>query len=122
VKSLLIKALRNYLVAAREGGAYFSQKQACRLIDNLIAIPMSAYLDYKASRTSWALTSKSLSTSRDYVANSAEGLGVLPVFGARLSNELAPVQVRLDASEAPGFGLNLSPAVKLIETEGSIAT
>lgn len=50
-----IKAVRSYLVGGAGGGDYFSQKQGHWLIDTLIANPMSAYAQYKASRTSWGI-------------------------------------------------------------------
>ena len=49
----------------------------------------------------------------EYIANSADGRTVQPVFGKLYLNEPVPVNGRLGVSDAPGFGLDLNPAVKL---------
>jgi L-alanine-DL-glutamate epimerase-like enolase superfamily enzyme len=59
----------------------------------------------------------------EYVANSPDGLSVRPVFGGLFADEPVPQGGRLTISDAPGFGLTLSPGVELkrIEPgEGSI--
>jgi L-rhamnonate dehydratase len=49
----------------------------------------------------------------EYVANSADGRSVQPVFGELFSDEPTPTNGRLDVSDAPGFGLTLSPHARL---------
>jgi len=54
--SMRIVDVRVYTVdAASGGGDYHRQKQGHWLIDTPIANPMSAYAQYKASRTSWGI-------------------------------------------------------------------
>jgi L-rhamnonate dehydratase len=54
----------------------------------------------------------------EYVANSADGRSVLPVFGTLFSDEPVPVRGRIDVSDAPGFGLTRNPDANLIESGG----
>jgi L-rhamnonate dehydratase len=49
----------------------------------------------------------------EYVANSADGRSVKPVFGDLFSDEPTPANGRLDVSEAPGFGLTLAEGAPL---------
>ncbi|MDP8995910.1 MAG: L-rhamnonate dehydratase, partial [Pseudomonadota bacterium] len=49
----------------------------------------------------------------EYVANSPDGLSVLPVFGKLYLNEPLPKDGLIDVSDAPGFGLELNPEVTL---------
>jgi len=49
----------------------------------------------------------------EYVANSADGTSVLPVFGALFLNEPVPQNGRIMLGDAPGFGLELNPAATL---------
>jgi L-rhamnonate dehydratase len=51
----------------------------------------------------------------EYVANSPDGTSVLPTFGALFTNEPVPVSGVVDIGDAPGFGLNLNPAARLVE-------
>jgi L-rhamnonate dehydratase len=51
----------------------------------------------------------------EYVANSADGQSVLPVFGPLFSNEPVPENGRLDVPDTPGFGLIKSPDAVLME-------
>jgi L-rhamnonate dehydratase len=53
---------------------------------------------------------------QEYLANSADGRTVEPVFGNLFLNEPIPVKGYLDVSELdkPGFGLELNPAAPLI--------
>lgn len=44
----------------------------------------------------------------EYVAASADGLSILPVFGALMEGEPVPVNGRLEISDAPGFGMELA--------------
>jgi L-rhamnonate dehydratase len=51
-----IASVRTYLVESQgDGGDYHRQKEGHWLIDTLISNPMSAYPEYKASRTSWGI-------------------------------------------------------------------
>ncbi len=49
----------------------------------------------------------------EYVANSADGMTVHPVFGGLFADEPVPTEGRLDVSDRPGFGLTLNPDVAL---------
>jgi len=49
----------------------------------------------------------------EYVANSPDGRSTQPVFGKLFLNEPVPANGRIDVGDAPGFGLDLNPAVKL---------
>ena len=51
----------------------------------------------------------------EYVANSPDGTSVLPTFGALFTNEPVPVNGVVDIGDAPGFGLDLNPAARLVE-------
>lgn len=53
---------------------------------------------------------------QEYLANSADGKSVEPVFGRLFTNEPIPSRGYLDVSELdrPGFGLELNPAARLI--------
>ena len=62
--------------------------------------------------------SQSYSPYCEYVANSADGLSVLPVFGPLFTNEPVPVNGRLDVPDTPGFGLIRNPQANLMENEG----
>ena len=55
----------------------------------------------------------------EYLANSPDGHSVLPVFGDLFSNEYVPEKGYIDISQldAPGFGLEVNPAVRLIPAE-----
>lgn len=51
-----ISAVRTYLVDSQgDGGDYHRQKEGHWLINSLISTPMSAYPEYRASRTSWGI-------------------------------------------------------------------
>ncbi len=49
----------------------------------------------------------------EYVAASADGGSILPVFGALFTGEEMPQDGRLSFSDAPGFGMVLSPTARL---------
>lgn len=53
------------------------------------------------------------------VCNAPDGKSVQPTFGKLFLNEPLPVNGRIEATalDAPGFGLVLNPAVRLIEAE-----
>jgi L-alanine-DL-glutamate epimerase-like enolase superfamily enzyme len=55
----------------------------------------------------------------EYVANSADGLSVQPVFGGLFADEPVPQGGRLRVSEAPGFGLTLSTTAALRPLDGA---
>jgi L-rhamnonate dehydratase len=56
----------------------------------------------------------------EYIANSPDGQKVHPVFGKLFSNEAQPVNgvMKVSQLDAPGFGLELNPEVKLTKFTG----
>jgi L-rhamnonate dehydratase len=62
------------------------------------------------------VVSQTNSHFQEYLANSADGRSVEPVFGNLFLNEPIPTQGYLDVSilDKPGFGLELNPAAPLI--------
>ncbi|KAJ8093005.1 hypothetical protein PM082_011325 [Marasmius tenuissimus] len=65
--------------------------------------------------------SQSHSPFCEYIANSADGKSILPVFGSLFTNEPVPHGGSLDVSDAPGFGLELNPNVKLVPSQKLLA-
>ncbi|KAK1225869.1 hypothetical protein PQX77_011180 [Marasmius sp. AFHP31] len=57
----------------------------------------------------------------EYIANSADGKSILPVFGSLFTNEPVPHGGSLDVSDAPGFGLELNAKVKLVPSQKLLA-
>ncbi|CEL59312.1 L-rhamnonate dehydratase OS=Polaromonas sp, (strain JS666 / ATCC BAA-500) GN=rhmD PE=1 SV=1 [Rhizoctonia solani AG-1 IB] len=53
----------------------------------------------------------------EIICNAPDGKSVKPVFGNLFLNEVMPVngRIELEKLDAPGFGLELNPAVKLID-------
>lgn len=51
----------------------------------------------------------------EYVASSADGVDVLPVFGSLFANEPLPQNGHIKLTDAPGFGLELAQVGKLTE-------
>lgn len=66
------------------------------------------------------VVSQSNSPFQEYLANSADGKSVLPVFGDLFLNEPIPVNGYLDVCvmDKPGFGLEINPAARLIDATG----
>ncbi|KAK2803599.1 hypothetical protein FQN51_003361 [Onygenales sp. PD_10] len=62
------------------------------------------------------VVSQSHSPFQEYLANSADGKSVEPVFGNLFLNEPIPTQGYLDVSvlDKPGFGLEINPAARLL--------
>ena len=62
------------------------------------------------------VVSQSNSPFQEYLANSADGHSVLPVFGDLFSNEPIPSKGYLDVKvlDRPGFGLEINPAARLM--------
>jgi len=62
------------------------------------------------------VVSQSNSPCQEYLANSPDAKGVLPVFGDLFLNEPIPVHGYLDIEELdkPGFGLEVNPAARLL--------
>lgn len=63
----------------------------------------------------------------EYIANSADGRSVSPSFGNLFTNEILPVNGKVDLKDCgPGFGLELNPEAELVpysdffKTVGSI--
>lgn len=56
----------------------------------------------------------------EYIANSADGKSVFPVFGKLFTNEPVPVNgvIKVEALDAPGFGLELNPEANLVLFKG----
>ncbi|GMK57846.1 hypothetical protein CspeluHIS016_0406800 [Cutaneotrichosporon spelunceum] len=50
----------------------------------------------------------------EYIANSPDGESVHASFGDLFTNELLPVNGRIDLSDEPGWGLELNPEAKLV--------
>ena len=65
------------------------------------------------------VVSQANSPFQEYLANSADGKSVLPVFGNLFTNEPIPVKGYLEVSELdkPGFGLELNPSAPLINAD-----
>ncbi len=49
----------------------------------------------------------------EYIANSADGKSIVPVFGNLFKDEQIPINGKLSVHEAPGFGMTLSENAKL---------
>lgn len=66
------------------------------------------------------VVSQANSPFQEYLANSADGKSVLPVFGNLFLNEPIPTKGYLDVSvlDKPGFGLELNPSAPLIDAAG----
>lgn len=66
------------------------------------------------------VVSQSNSPFQEYLANSADGHTVLPVFGDLFLNEPIPTRGYLDVSvlDKPGFGLELNPKARIINAAG----
>ncbi|KAK9472178.1 enolase C-terminal domain-like protein [Dipodascopsis tothii] len=60
---------------------------------------------------------------QEYLANSPDSRSILPVFGALFTNEPIPTRGYIDLADldAPGFGLELNPAVRLIDAAAVLA-
>ena len=50
----------------------------------------------------------------EYIANSPDGESIHPSFGNLFTNELLPVNGRIDLSDEPGWGLTLNPNAELV--------
>ena len=50
----------------------------------------------------------------EYIANSADGKSVHPVFGSLFTNEQLPENVKVNVKEDVGFGLTISDSAKLV--------
>jgi UDP-N-acetylglucosamine/UDP-N-acetylgalactosamine diphosphorylase len=63
------------------------------------------------------IVSQPNSPFQEYLANSPDGRSVLPVFGELFTNEVLPINGKLDVSllDRPGFGLELNPSTRLID-------
>ncbi|KWU42802.1 enolase C-terminal domain-like protein [Rhodotorula sp. JG-1b] len=57
----------------------------------------------------------------EYIANSADGKSIAPVFGNLFLNEPVPHGGSIDVSDAPGFGLELNPACTLLPSSHFLA-
>ncbi|SCZ98211.1 BZ3500_MvSof-1268-A1-R1_Chr3-2g06223 [Microbotryum saponariae] len=58
----------------------------------------------------------------EYIANSADGKSIAPVFGNLFLNEPVPHDGSIDISDdLPGFGLELNPAARLITASAFLA-
>ncbi|KAL9621385.1 MAG: hypothetical protein Q9160_004145 [Pyrenula sp. 1 TL-2023] len=66
------------------------------------------------------VVSQSNTPFHEYLANSADGKTVAPVFGDMFLNEPVPTNGYVDVSELdkPGFGLELNPKARLINAAG----
>ena len=53
----------------------------------------------------------------EYVAASADGQSIAPVFGALFDGEAVPHNGKLRLGDAPGFGMVLAGQVDLVEIE-----
>ncbi|GAA5922802.1 hypothetical protein JCM3775_006141 [Rhodotorula graminis] len=57
----------------------------------------------------------------EYIANSADGKSIAPVFGNLFLDEPVPHGGSIDVGDAPGFGLELNPAAVLIPSAHFLA-
>ena len=50
----------------------------------------------------------------EYIANSPDGMTILPSFGNLFTNEPLPTRGKMDMDDRPGFGLELNPNAELV--------